>query len=121
MTVQTYILRMSCRLRAAATACQRAVTPEFNRVVLFEVADTNFHAVRPVTRGSGRVRRSLIYRRRRPSSEGLPEKYSHRSSIVGAGACFKGRISGSDNLRWTERYRLPPHEQYLCPRKSTRQ
>jgi hypothetical protein len=44
---------------SAATACQKAVTPEFNRVVLFEVADTNLHAVRPITSGSGRVRRSL--------------------------------------------------------------
>jgi hypothetical protein len=44
---------------SAATACQKAVTPEFNRVVLFEVADANLHAVRPITSGSGRVRRSL--------------------------------------------------------------
>jgi len=43
----------------AATACQKAVIPEFNRVVLFEVTDTNLHAVRPITTGSGRVRRSL--------------------------------------------------------------
>jgi hypothetical protein len=45
---------------SAATACQRAVMPEFNRVVLFEVEDTNLHAVRPVTKGAGRVRRSMI-------------------------------------------------------------
>ena len=44
---------------SAATACQKAVTPEFNRVVLFQVDDTNLHAVRPVSKGSGRVRRSL--------------------------------------------------------------
>jgi Rps23 Pro-64 3,4-dihydroxylase Tpa1-like proline 4-hydroxylase len=44
---------------STATACQKAVTPEFNRVVLFQVEDTNLHAVRPVTKGSGRVRRSL--------------------------------------------------------------
>jgi Rps23 Pro-64 3,4-dihydroxylase Tpa1-like proline 4-hydroxylase len=44
---------------SAATACQKAVTPEFNRVVLFQVEDTNLHAVRPVSKGSGRVRRSL--------------------------------------------------------------
>ena len=43
----------------AATACQKTVTPDFNRVVLFEVDDANFHAVRPVTSGSGRFRRSL--------------------------------------------------------------
>jgi Rps23 Pro-64 3,4-dihydroxylase Tpa1-like proline 4-hydroxylase len=45
---------------SAATACQKAITPEFNRVVLFEVDDANLHAVRPVTKGTGRVRRSLI-------------------------------------------------------------
>jgi hypothetical protein len=28
--------------------------------VLFEVDDANLHAVRPVTKGTGRVRRSLI-------------------------------------------------------------
>jgi 2OG-Fe(II) oxygenase superfamily len=43
----------------AATECQKAITPDFNRVVFFEVEDVNFHAVRPVTKGSGRVRRSL--------------------------------------------------------------
>lgn len=42
-----------------ATACQKAITPEFNRVVLFEVTDASLHAVRPITKGSGRVRRSL--------------------------------------------------------------
>ena len=42
-----------------ATACQKIVTPDFNRVVFFEVSDVNFHAVRPVTKGSGRVRRSM--------------------------------------------------------------
>jgi hypothetical protein len=43
----------------AATACQKTIEPDFNRVVLFEINDVNFHAVRPVTKGSGRVRRSL--------------------------------------------------------------
>lgn len=43
----------------SATACQKTVTPDFNRVVFFEVTDVNFHAVRPVTKGCGRVRRSL--------------------------------------------------------------
>ena len=43
----------------SATACQKTITPDFNRVVLFEVTDVNFHAVRPVTKGSGRLRRSL--------------------------------------------------------------
>lgn len=43
----------------SANACQKIITPDFNRVVLFEVADVNFHAVRPVAKGSGRLRRSL--------------------------------------------------------------
>jgi Rps23 Pro-64 3,4-dihydroxylase Tpa1-like proline 4-hydroxylase len=43
----------------SATACQKTVTPDFNRVVFFEVEDVNYHAVRPVTKGSGRFRRSL--------------------------------------------------------------
>jgi Rps23 Pro-64 3,4-dihydroxylase Tpa1-like proline 4-hydroxylase len=44
---------------SAATACQKAISPEFNRMVLFPVDDANLHAVRPVTKGKGRVRRSL--------------------------------------------------------------
>jgi hypothetical protein len=33
----------------AGTQCQRVVEPDFNRTVIFEVGDKNFHAVRPVT------------------------------------------------------------------------
>jgi Rps23 Pro-64 3,4-dihydroxylase Tpa1-like proline 4-hydroxylase len=41
------------------TQCQKVVEPLFNRVVMFEIGDKNFHAVRPVTKGSGFKRRSF--------------------------------------------------------------
>ena len=42
-----------------ATRCEKVVEPLFNRVVIFEIADKNFHAVRPVTSGLGAMRRSF--------------------------------------------------------------
>jgi Rps23 Pro-64 3,4-dihydroxylase Tpa1-like proline 4-hydroxylase len=42
------------------SAMQKSVEPLFNRIMLFEIGDKNFHAVRPVTKDSGRERRSLL-------------------------------------------------------------
>ncbi len=43
----------------AASGMEKSIEPVFNRAVFFEIGDQNFHAVRPVTPGSGRDRRSL--------------------------------------------------------------
>lgn len=42
-----------------ASAMEKSIEPVFNRAVFFEIGDKNFHAVRPVTTGCGRDRRSL--------------------------------------------------------------
>jgi Rps23 Pro-64 3,4-dihydroxylase Tpa1-like proline 4-hydroxylase len=39
---------------------ERSIEPIFNRVVLFEIADHNFHAVRPVADGSQRARLAFM-------------------------------------------------------------
>jgi hypothetical protein len=41
------------------TRCEKVIPPIFNRTVIFEIGDKNFHGVRPVTAGSGFVRRSF--------------------------------------------------------------
>lgn len=41
------------------TRCERVIEPIFNRTVIFEIADKNFHGVRPVTERSGRKRISF--------------------------------------------------------------
>ena len=41
------------------TKCEKVVEPIFNRTILFEIGDKNFHAVRPVTDGLGLKRRSF--------------------------------------------------------------
>jgi 2OG-Fe(II) oxygenase superfamily len=41
------------------TRCEKVIEPIFNRTVIFEIADSNFHAVRPVASGSGTVRKSF--------------------------------------------------------------
>ena len=41
------------------TQCEKVIQPIFNRTVVFEIADRNFHAVRPVTHQSGRKRISF--------------------------------------------------------------
>lgn len=41
------------------THCEKVIEPIFNRTVVFEIADKNFHAVRPVTERSGRKRISF--------------------------------------------------------------
>jgi 2OG-Fe(II) oxygenase superfamily len=45
------------------TQCDKVIAPIFNRAVIFEIGDKNFHGVRPVVEGSGFVRRafSLYY------------------------------------------------------------
>lgn len=43
-----------------ATQCEHVIEPLFNRVVIFEVGDHNYHAVRPVAANSGALRRSFI-------------------------------------------------------------
>jgi len=43
-----------------ATRCEKVIDPLFNRVVIFPTAEKNYHAVRPVTAGSGAVRLSFI-------------------------------------------------------------
>jgi len=42
-----------------ATRCEKVIEPMFNRTVIFEVADNNFHAVRPVVPGLGVRRKSF--------------------------------------------------------------
>jgi hypothetical protein len=42
-----------------ATRCEKVIEPLFNRTVIFEVADSNFHAVRPVAAGQGVTRKSF--------------------------------------------------------------
>jgi hypothetical protein len=43
----------------SATQCEKAIEPIFNRTVIFEISDVNFHAVRPVAAGFG-ARRELF-------------------------------------------------------------
>ncbi len=43
----------------AGTRCEKSIEPIFNRTVIFEIGDKNFHAVRPVASGRGIVRRSF--------------------------------------------------------------
>jgi hypothetical protein len=43
-----------------ATACEKVIEPIFNRTVIFEIGDKNFHAVRPVTKGTGLKRRAFM-------------------------------------------------------------
>jgi hypothetical protein len=43
-----------------ATLCEKVIEPIFNRVVLFEIADKNYHAVRPVTPNTGVCRQSFV-------------------------------------------------------------
>jgi 2OG-Fe(II) oxygenase superfamily len=42
-----------------ATRCEKVIEPIFNRTVIFEVGDKNFHAVRPVSSHVGAKRRSF--------------------------------------------------------------
>jgi hypothetical protein len=42
-----------------ATRCEKVIEPQFNRTVIFEIGDTNFHAVRPVVSGLGARRKSF--------------------------------------------------------------
>ena len=42
------------------TRCEKVIEPIFNRTVIFEIADTNFHAVRPVAAGSGAARKAFV-------------------------------------------------------------
>jgi hypothetical protein len=44
-----------------ATHCEKSIEPEFNRTILFEVGDKNFHGVRPVLTEDGRSRRSFAF------------------------------------------------------------
>jgi Rps23 Pro-64 3,4-dihydroxylase Tpa1-like proline 4-hydroxylase len=41
------------------TQPQKAIEPIFNRTIIFEIDDCNFHAVRPVASGSGATRKSF--------------------------------------------------------------
>jgi len=41
------------------TRCEKVIEPIFNRTVLFEIGDKNFHGVRPVVGGQGFSRRSF--------------------------------------------------------------
>jgi hypothetical protein len=41
------------------TKCEKVVEPIFNRTVIFEIGDKNFHGVRPVVGGHGFARRSF--------------------------------------------------------------
>jgi len=43
----------------AGTCCEKVIEPVFNRTVIFEIDDSNFHGVRPVT-GQNLFRSSLI-------------------------------------------------------------
>lgn len=40
-----------------ATKCERVIEPLYNRTVIFEIGEKNFHAVRPVTKGMNFERR----------------------------------------------------------------
>jgi len=44
---------------ATATQCEKSIEPIFNRTVIFEIGDKNFHAVRPVVPVRGVARRSF--------------------------------------------------------------
>jgi 2OG-Fe(II) oxygenase superfamily len=41
------------------TRCEKVIEPIFNRTVIFEIDDTNFHAVRPVAFGLGAARKAF--------------------------------------------------------------
>jgi hypothetical protein len=41
------------------TRCEKVIDPIFNRTVIFEIDDHNYHAVRPVASGSGAVRKAF--------------------------------------------------------------
>ena len=42
------------------TRCEKVIEPIFNRTVIFEIDDCNFHAVRPVASGSRAVRKAFV-------------------------------------------------------------
>jgi hypothetical protein len=42
------------------TRCEKVIEPIFNRTVIFEIADTNFHAVRPVAYVAGAARKAFV-------------------------------------------------------------
>jgi 2OG-Fe(II) oxygenase superfamily len=42
-----------------ATRCEKVIEPLFNRTVIFEIGETNFHAVRPIVSGLGARRKSF--------------------------------------------------------------
>jgi hypothetical protein len=42
------------------TQCEKVIEPIFNRTVIFEIDDRNFHAVRPVASGSGAARKAFV-------------------------------------------------------------
>jgi hypothetical protein len=42
-----------------ATQCEKSIEPIFNRTVLFEIGDLNFHGVRPVNSETGFIRKSF--------------------------------------------------------------
>jgi 2OG-Fe(II) oxygenase superfamily len=46
---------------AEGTRCEEKIIPEFNRTILFEVGDKNFHGVRPVVGNHGRGRKSFAF------------------------------------------------------------
>jgi Rps23 Pro-64 3,4-dihydroxylase Tpa1-like proline 4-hydroxylase len=41
------------------TRCEKVIDPIFNRTVIFEIDEHNFHAVKPVACGSGAVRKAF--------------------------------------------------------------
>ena len=45
--------------RIGFSRCEQVIEPIFNRTVIFEVGDKNFHAVRPVTSGAGASRKAF--------------------------------------------------------------
>jgi hypothetical protein len=77
------------------TACVKSIEPMFNRVVMFEVGDKNFHGVCPVTAGSGALRRSFVSYYHTVSHKLAPHNSIFAPAIYRDKATLKSRIASN--------------------------
>jgi hypothetical protein len=110
------------------TRCEKVVEPIFNRTVLFEVNDSNFHAVRPVASGSGAARKSFAAYFHTVGGGLVPHNSVYAPSVYRQKDGFVHRVAretlppflwrGLRKLKGAKRpRRLTSHSLYRCEKK----
>ena len=75
------------------TQCEKVIEPIFNRTVIFEVDDRNFHAVRPVASGSGAARKAFAAYFHTVDGGFVPHNSLYAPSIYQASDGFLHRVA----------------------------